>query len=221
MDFQFPWYAYIVDVAGDGVDIGTNDDDTVTYGGLLLEDPDGTWARDTTLGYYDNPDGDPVPGAVMATMPEVVVAGYYVATPTGDSGDEVRASYGPGVATLSWDNKDLLSVETIAHWPPELDYAGMSIGLYWSMYPGQEMLDPYNYPNTIPVDSSWETFRSAFDVDPSVALTERDTPANPAQEAWNRPAFNYSEALSSGRTVSFNYRSIGSWNPRPEPRRRA
>ena len=211
VDFQFPWYAYVVDVDGDGVEVGdgNNDDDTVTFGGLLLEDPDANWVRDTSFGYYGNTGGDPVPSAVIDSfLPPVVVAGYYVSTTTGDTGDEVRASYGSSAVSLTWDNENELAVETIAHWP-----AGFTPGqLYWSMYPGQDMLDPYNYPAIIGSDATWDTFRASFDIDPSVAITERDTPANAGQIQWNRAQFMYSDAPSAGRTVYFNYRNIPNWN---------
>ena len=38
VDFQFPWYAYIVDAGADGIQIGkdNNVDDTVFFAGLLL-----------------------------------------------------------------------------------------------------------------------------------------------------------------------------------------
>ena len=54
VDFQFPWYAYIVDVDADGIEIGedNNGDDTVFFAGLLLRGSDNTWARDLTLYHY-------------------------------------------------------------------------------------------------------------------------------------------------------------------------
>ena len=208
VDFQFPWYAYIVDVAGDGVDLTANDDDTMTLGGLLLEDPDGTWTRDMTLGPYDNPDSLPTPSVCDPGGPAIVVAGYYVATTTGDTGDEVRANYGDGVPTLTWDNADELVIEAIAHWP-----AGFSPDqVFWSMYPGQDMFDPVNYPDLIGSDATWEAYRASFDIDPTISNARRDTPANPGQVQWNRAQFMFSDAASSGRTLAFDYNSIPNWN---------
>ena len=210
VDFQFPWYAYITDVDGDGVEIGEGnlDDDIVTFGGLLLEDPDANWSRDITLGYYDNPNADPVPSCVIdGFLPAVVVAGYFVSTTTGDTGDEIRASYGTEAPSMYWDNQSEMVVETIAHWP-----AGLTTGqVYWSMYPGQSMFDPYNYPNLIPDQSNWDAFRT-IDVDPSVMLLARDAPGNAAQIQWNRSAYLFSDATSAGRTVTFDYRTANNWN---------
>ena len=211
VDFQFPWYAYIVDVDDDGVETGegNNDDDIVTFGGLLLEDPDGTWTREPIFGYYGNLNGDPVPSVVSDSfLPPVVVAGYYVAAVTGDSGDEVRANYGSDAPSFSWDNQNEMVVETIAHWPP-----GLTPGqVYWSMYPGQNMFDPYNYPNLIPDQSNWDAFRT-IDVDPSIMLLARDAPSNAGQIQWNRSAYMFSDATSAGRTVAFDYRTAYSWHP--------
>ena len=240
VDFSFPWYAYIVDVDDDGVQIGegNNVDDTVFFGGLLLEDPGTAWARDLTFFHYgeDSLDADNnVPSAVIdGFTPPVVVAGYYVST-TGDVGGEVRANYGTVPASVAFDNNNEVTVECVAHWPVSMQYWGFDPGigivvpaseplLYWSMYPGHNMLVPDIYrpsPQTIPPTTSvddmtdaWDSYRWMFDVDPSVGIDFRDgTGAYTEADIWNRPQFEYTDATTSGRVVTFNYRSVTNWNP--------
>ena len=229
IDFGFPWYAYIVDVNGDGVQIGegNNVDDTVFFGGLLLEDPGTAWARNTALYHYGQDDLDPdnsVPSVVIdGFTPPVVVAGYYVST-TGDGGGEVRASYGTSPASITIDNADLITAECVAHWPSSVYYGGYTTGggeyvapsdpkLLWSMYPGHNMLVPEAYSGGVKtrvedMDDGWDSYRWIFDVDPSVAHTVRA-----AEDRWNNPVFTYSNLVSEGRVVTFNYRSVPNWNP--------
>ena len=240
VDFSFPWYAYIVDVDDDGVQIGegNNVDDTVFFGGLLLEDPGTAWARDLTFYHFGQDPADRdnnVPSVVIdGFTPPVVVAGYYVST-TGDVGGEVRANYGTVPASVAFDNTNELTVECVAHWPVSMQYWGFDPGigivvpaseplLYWSMYPGQNMLVPDIYrpsPQTIPPTTSvedmtggWDSYRWMFDVDPSVGIDFRDgTGAYTEADIWNRPQFEYTDASNSGRVVTFNYRSVNGWNP--------
>jgi len=231
VDFQFPWYAYIVDVGQDGIqiDVGNNVDDTVFFSGLLLADPDNTWSRlDPTVYYHWNEKplnpGENVPSCVIDGFdPPVYVAGYYLCVDeNGDSGDEVRAYYGAEPASVTVDNNNEITVECVAHWPVSLVYGGFEFPegsgfnlpvsdpqLYWSMYPGQNMLVP-GTSDEIPQDipEAWDVYRYMFDIDPSMPRATRD-----AGDIWNRPQFAYSDSVNSGRVVTFNYRSATRWNP--------
>ena len=227
IDFQFPWYAYIVDVDSDGVQTGAGNlnDDTAFFGGLLLQDADASWQRDMSLSYYGENYGSPddnVPSCVIDGFdPPVRVAGYYVATQP-DTGDEVRAYYGAAPASVTIDNMNEITAECVAHWPPTLYYGGFEYPagsgnelpisepvLYWSMYPGHNILVPgtaQRIPHTSP--DGWDTYRRAFDIDPSVSVSARDLGS-----AWNRPQFDYIDAASGGRVVTFDYRRVDRWNP--------
>jgi hypothetical protein len=225
VDFQFPWYACIVDANGDGVQLGhgNNADDTVFFAGLLLEDPDGSWVRDLTLDYYSpTHSNSSVPSVVIDGFdPPVQVAGYYVST-LPDTGDEVRAYYGAAPASVTIDNDSEITAECVAHWPLDLTYGGFEYPagsgrmlpvstpvLYWSMYPGHNMTEP-GTGLEIPLATAdgWGTYRHAFDIDPSVSIAQRN-----AGSAWNRPEFTFHDAASGGRTVTFDYRQVPGWMP--------
>jgi hypothetical protein len=157
--------------------------------------------------------------------PPVHVAGYYVATEP-DTGDEVRAYYGAEPASVTVDNMNEITVETVAHWPVSLVYGGFEFPdgsgfmlpvsdpqLYWSMFPGHNMLVP-GTSNEIPWDvaGGWEVFRHTFDIDPGVSIPLRDGTSPLDADIWNRPQFAYTDSVNSGRVVTFNYRASVAWN---------
>ena len=227
IDFSFPWYAYIVDVNGDGVQTGAgnNADDTVFFGGLLLDDPGMAWARDESLNYYGAepaPDNG-VPSVVIDGFdPPVVVAGYYVST-TGDAGGEVRAGYGMAPASTTIDNANKVTAECIAHWPQTIRYGGVFLPggylqssdprLIWSMYPGHNLPvpDEYNFTGVGKLEATplgWDSYRWMFDVDPGVTVDAREDAAD-----WNKPVFPTTDRYTEGRVVYFDYSTIPHWNP--------
>lgn len=224
VDFAFPWYAY-VDNGGNNVvefgaaNIGTTDD-AVSYGGLLLDDADGSWARITPPAMPNDipsimlaEDQNAVPGRT----PMPVVAGYYDG---GDTGDEVRASYGTqpdsfSAAGIDFDNSSRLTVETIARWPESLRYfdfapfpASSDPSLFWSVYPGQgtEIPSGPDAGKFVGINVDWDAYRRSFDVDPSFAAAGRTG-------KFNRPPFSFTNSTNNGRVIEFNLRSVTNWNP--------
>ena len=94
----------------------------------------------------------------------------------------MRAYYGAEPASVTIDNMNEITAECVAHWPETLVYGGFEYpdgsgftlpvsdpALYWSMYPGQNMLVPGTF-NEIPGDvaEGWDVYRYIFDIDPSV-----------------------------------------------------
>jgi hypothetical protein len=224
VDFQYPgWYAYITDVDGDGVELGDGnlDDDTVFFGGLLCDDPNGDWARMplTTLSYdvSASPTHADVPSVICdnwsGANPWPNVAGYYSST-TGDTGAVERADYGTQAPHHTFDNTNPLAAEVVVHWDtannfnPATNPNGIYPVLYWSMYPGHKMLVP-GTSNEIPDDTGpncWDAFLYCFDVDPAVA------PAGRSGDIWNRSQFSFTDGISCGRTVVFDYKKVKRWN---------
>jgi hypothetical protein len=178
----------------------------MTYAGLCVEDGDADWIRDRNIPgsiRFDSPDWMAIAGFEL--MP---CAGYYVST-NADIGDDVFANYGTQAASMEFDNINPLSMEVMAHWPPELNYGGASPTIQWQMYPGADAYDPYNYPKTVPADINWDKgFVLNFDIDPSVPIGARDAPTNLAQQLWNKPSFYFSDVVSQGRYVTFDYQHV-------------
>ena len=209
----------------DGVQTGAGNlnDDTVFFGGLLLQTADASWQRDMSLSYYSENSGSPdanVPSCVIDGFdPPVRVAGYYVATQP-DTGDEVRAYYGAAPASVTIDDVNEITAECVAHWPQSLYYGGFE-------YPagsGNELpiSEPYlvDLPRArsagarhrdytfLTTPDGWDAFRHTFDIDPSVSVAARDL-----SSTWNRPQFDYINTTASGRVVTFDYRRVDRWNP--------
>jgi len=178
-------------------------DDTAAYRGLLVNDTDGNWTR------YTPPAGQ-LPNVVLNNQgtqgPPPAVAGYFTSA-TGNSGDEIYASYGNSPASLSWSNSNKLECEAIAHWPETMVYGALPAKMYWSMFPGHRIYMPGT--STFVTDSAegWDAFRRIFDIDPTV------TPAGRAGAAWNAGNFTFTGLLAEGRIVEFDYRTVNGWNP--------
>jgi hypothetical protein len=208
LDFQFPWYAYITTNLG-GVETVEDTaavppalptDDTVVFKGLLVEDPDQSWTR------YALASGQ-LPSVILNYgTPVPVVAGYY-ASVTGDTGDELYATYGATAPALSWDNRYKLECEAVAHWPDTLLYGARPAALYWSMFPGHRMFVPGTGNLLTDNVDGWYAFRRIFDIDPT------QSPAGRAGSSWNEARFGFTSLLAQGRVVAFDYRSIPCWNP--------
>ena len=99
----------------------------------------------------------------------------------------MRAYYGAEPASVTIDNVNEITAECVAHWPESLVYGGFEYPdgsgftlpvsdpvLYWSMYPGQNVLVPGTY-NEIPDDvtDGWDVYRYIFDIDPSIGRRVR------------------------------------------------
>ncbi|MBN2083117.1 PKD domain-containing protein [bacterium] len=222
VDFQFPWYAYIYDPDGSLTGMSLTGDEVLAgYAGLLLEDTDGSWVRaDPLTPTYIYPT-DPrwatevnLGDVTAPVWPLAPVAGWYSSTYPGDTGDETRAHYGSGYGLVFNSAVHEVTAEAIVHWPSSLTYWGFwgipasDPVLYWSMYPGQDVLIP-GTTDQIPYDSvgGWGAYRDYFDVDPSIINIWR------FGNIWNRPQFDYSYAPSAGRVVTFDYSSIPGWDP--------
>jgi hypothetical protein len=225
VDFGYPWYGYLNDGANNTVELGGVApnfgwiDDSISYGGLLLADPDASWARYTPAGIpsvqareeFNNTSG---------RAPRPLVAGYYKTTNVGAFADDIMANYGSSAHAFDglpvgqeWKNADKLTVEAIAHWPATLKYFNFGAftpqdaQIFWSMHPGHNMAVP-GTGLIIGVTADFDAYRTSFDIDPSTAPSGRN-----GLSIWNRPSFNFGNPASAGRVVEFPYNKLKAWNP--------
>lgn len=169
LDLQFPFYAYITWDDSKGQANGVIEPEEIldiSYGGLLLKD-DIDWQRaNPNAGNYVQPSQLNIQRAV---------AGYYLSF-TGDSGDELRATFGTAAPQLATtQSRPKLLVEAVAHWPADAAYGGQTPVLRWSMFPGHKVqsrnyitgtswVDGYAGESPIP----WGFFVGTNDIDPGM-----------------------------------------------------
>jgi hypothetical protein len=219
--FDFPFYAYVVDPNGSVGAGGTgtlSGDETITYGGLLLVN-NGTWTRVNPAGAGYKPWATLTAG--LASNLQKSAAGYYWGT-AGTFGGTVRASYGTQIPNLTFDNRDgAVSFECIAHWPTSLTYFTNPATVRWSLYPAHGVNDINNPGHYYGERSSFFTkWISDTDIDPSV--TPPATWGSPPVAApkrsgantfsFNIPDFNYVGNLGQGRVADFNYGTVKGWD---------
>jgi hypothetical protein len=211
LQFDFPFYAYLVDPDSSVTSAGTgslNVHCSWTYGGLLLVNG-GEWTRvDPAGGGYK--DWATLTSGVASNLKKAA-AGYYWSM-AGGFGGCVRAGYGPSIPQLTFDNRDgAVNFECIAHWPSSLSYGSNPATVRWSLYPAHGVNDLNNPGHYYGERSSFFTkWISDTDVDPSMT-----PPAGaPKRNAFsfNMPDFNYTGALGGGRVTDFNYGTVKGWD---------
>ncbi|MCB1216790.1 hypothetical protein KDL44_05320 [bacterium] len=175
LDLQFPFYAYITWDDTQGQANGVLEPEEILgidYGGLLLRD-DADWQRADPVGLnYVQPSQLPLKRSV---------AGYYLSF-SGDSGDEIRATYGSAAPQLATDQPGpSLLFEAVAHWPANASYGGQPPLLRWSMFPGHKVaarFDPAVSESTLGHAGEngipWQSFVRSADIDPDVSAADPD-----------------------------------------------
>jgi hypothetical protein len=222
VQFEFPFYAYILDpnnsvhTAGDG---SLNGDETIIYGGLLISGAQ--WTRVNPAGASYKTFATLLANAVPAipSINQKTAAGYYVSTTVGGFGGCVVAGYGQAIPSLTFDNRDgAVNFECIAHWPTTLAYGASPATVRWSLYPAHGVNDVNNSGHYYGERSSFFTkWITDTDIDPSVTppVTFPGT-QGPAPKrnnfSFNTSDFNYVGALGLGRVADFNYGTIKGWD---------